>query len=86
MGRKLAPSPGRWWRGKNVRLEFDVQRKDKYKRTLAYVYIGELMLNAELVRQGCAQVSTFPPNVRYQELFMTLQREAREAQRGLWRP
>jgi endonuclease YncB( thermonuclease family) len=56
-----------------VRLEFDAQRKDKYSRTLAYVYVGEQMLNAELVRQGYAQVATFPPNVKYQELFLKLQ-------------
>jgi micrococcal nuclease len=71
-------------KGKSVRLEFDVQRKDKYKRLLAYVYVGDLMLNAELVRQGYAQVATFPPNVKYQERFLMLQREAREAKRGMW--
>ena len=70
--------------GKKVRLEFDVQRQDKYKRLLAYVYVGDIMLNAELVRQGYAQAATFPPNVKYQELFLQLQREAREAKRGLW--
>ena len=67
--------------GREVRLEFDVQRKDKYQRLQAYVYLGELMLNAELVRRGYAQVATFPPNVRYQELFLQWQREAT---RGLW--
>ena len=70
--------------GKEVRLEFDVQRRDKYQRTLAYVYVGEMMVNAELERQGYAQVATFPPNVKYQELLLQLQREAREAGRGLW--
>jgi micrococcal nuclease len=45
--------------GREVRLEFDVQRRDKYKRTLAYVYIGERMLNAELLGQGYAQLATF---------------------------
>jgi endonuclease YncB( thermonuclease family) len=29
-------------------------------------------------------VMTVPPNVRYQELFVTLQRDARNAHRGLW--
>ena len=43
------------------------------------------MINAELVRLGYAQVMTVPPNVRYQEVFLKLQREAREAGRGLWR-
>jgi micrococcal nuclease len=46
--------------------------------------MGEIMLNAELVRQGYAQVATFPPNVRYQDLFLRLQREAGKANRGLW--
>jgi micrococcal nuclease len=42
------------------------------------------MLNAELLHQGYTQVTTFPPHVKYQELFLTLPREAREANRGLW--
>jgi micrococcal nuclease len=42
------------------------------------------MLNADLVPQGYAQVAPFPPNVTYQDLFLKLQREAREARRGLW--
>jgi micrococcal nuclease len=70
--------------GKEVRLEFDVQPRDKYGRLLGYVYVGDTMLNAELVRQGYAQVATYPPNVKYQERFLALQREAREAGRGLW--
>jgi micrococcal nuclease len=69
--------------GKHIHLEFDVQRLDQYQRLLAYVYVGDVMLNAELVRQGYAQVATFAPNVKHQGLFLKLQREAREARRGL---
>jgi hypothetical protein len=50
---------------------------------LAYVWVDDLMVNAELVRQGYAQVMTVPPNVRYQALFLKLQGEARAARRGL---
>ena len=71
--------------GKDVRLELDVQDRDRYGRLLAYVWIGDLMVNAELVKLGYAQVMTVPPNVRYQQLFLKLQRDAREAGRGLWR-
>jgi micrococcal nuclease len=42
------------------------------------------MINAELVRQGYAQVATFPPNVKYAETFRQRQCEAREARLGLW--
>ena len=71
---------------KRVRLEFDVQKVDRYKRTLAYAYLesGE-MVNSLLVKQGYARVATYPPNVRYQELFQKLEREARNARRGFWK-
>jgi len=72
--------------GKRVRLELDVQLRDRYGRLLAYVWVGATMVNAELVRLGYAQVMTVPPNVRHQALFVTLQRDARQAGRGLWRP
>jgi micrococcal nuclease len=69
-------------------LELDVERRDSYGRLLAYVWVQRahtrVMANAEMVRQGFAQVMTIPPNVRYQRLFLALQREAREAARGLW--
>ncbi len=72
--------------GKTVRLEFDVQQLDRYGRTLAYVYLEDgTFVNALLVKNGYAMVATFPPNVKHQELFLKLQREAREAGRGLWR-
>jgi len=71
--------------GRRVRLELDAQERDRYGRLLAYVWVGDVMINAELVRRGYAQVMTVPPNVRYQNLFVKLQREARETGRGLWR-
>jgi micrococcal nuclease len=42
------------------------------------------MVNSELIRRGYAHVMTIPPNVKYQDLFLRLQREAREQKRGLW--
>jgi len=70
--------------GKMVELEKDVSETDKYGRLLRYVYVNGLFVNAELVRLGYAQVATYPPDVKYQDLFLQLQREAREAGRGLW--
>lgn len=70
--------------GKKVRLEYDVEKKDKYGRLLAYVYVDDIFVNAELVKQGYAQVMTIPPNVRYAEYFRKLQNQAREEKKGLW--
>jgi micrococcal nuclease len=71
---------------KTVVLEFDVERRDRYGRLLAYVFLKDgTFVNAWLVEHGFAQVMTVPPNVKHQELFLKLQRDAREARRGLWR-
>lgn len=71
--------------GRKVRLEYDVERYDRYKRTLAYVYLDDgTFLNALLVKEGYASAATFPPNVKFAELFTKLQREARSKGKGLW--
>ena len=74
--------------GQMARLELDLGRRDAYGRLLAYVWVPRarkrVMANAEMVRRGFAQVMTIPPNVKYQRRFLTLEREAREARRGLW--
>ncbi len=70
--------------GRQVRLEFDVESRDHFGRLLAYVYSDSLFVNAELIRQGYAQIMTVPPNVRHADVFLRLQREARQADRGLW--
>lgn len=72
--------------GTDVRLVFDVEREDRYGRTLAYVYrvSDGLFVNADLVRQGYAQAYTVPPNVAHVDEFLALQADARDAGRGLW--
>jgi micrococcal nuclease len=72
--------------GKRVRLEFDVERRDRYKRILAYVYLSDgTFLNAAIIEQGYASVMTYPPNVKYADLFRKLYTDARQNRRGLWR-
>ena len=67
-----------------VRLELDTQQRDREGRLLAYVYVGERMVNAELVRRGSAEIMTIPPNVRHRDLLVSLEQEARDERRGLW--
>jgi len=70
--------------GKWVTLILDAQPRDRYGQLLAYVYVGTRFLNAELVHQGYAEAATYPPNVRYQDYFLSLEQGARAAGRGLW--
>ena len=71
--------------GQTVRLEMDAQEKDAQGRLLAYVYVGDLMVNAELVANGYAEVAIKPPNVMHEEMLQQLQRQARLLKVGRWR-
>ncbi len=71
--------------GRRVELEFDVQRIDPYGRTLAYVWLNGRLFNAVLVARGYARVATYPPDVKYVDVFLAAERRARAADRGLWR-
>jgi micrococcal nuclease len=84
-GREASAYVERMLDGKKIRLEYDVGKYDRYKRTLAYVYLQDgTFLNAHLVENGYAMVMTVPPNVKYADLFVRLQKEARKKKKGLW--
>lgn len=83
--------------GKTVYLQKDVSETDRYNRLLRYIWlerpssnepteeeIRSKCFNAILLAGGYAQVTTFPPDIKYVDLFRQIQREAREANAGLW--
>ena len=71
--------------GKEVRLEYDQTRRDRYNRILAYVYLTDgTFLNAEIIKQGYGFAYTKYP-FKYMEEFRRYEREARENKRGFWR-
>lgn len=73
-------------KGQRVKLEFDVDQFDQYGRTLAYAYLLDgTFINANLVKNGFATVMTIQPNVKYADLFVKYQQEARKNNRGLWK-
>ena len=80
---RLAIAEGAHFHG-SVRLEFDVERKDRFGRTLAYIHLPDgRFLNAEIVKQGYGHAYTQFP-FRYLRQFQGYEREAREASLGLW--
>lgn len=54
---------------KEIQLEFDVERTDKYDRVLAYVYIDEKMLNKTILENGYAKKMTVEPNTKYVDVL-----------------
>ena len=62
------------------------RRENTIQRLLGYVYLENgRMLNEEIIKAGYASPMTIPPNVKYQDRFLKLYREAREAKKGLSR-
>jgi micrococcal nuclease len=82
--------------GKQIYLQKDVSETDRYGRLLRIVWlqvpnddmnekeIRSKMFNADLVLNGYAEPSTYPPDVKYSDYFVKFAREAREKNKGLW--
>lgn len=75
--------------GKVVRLTFDRQKKDKYGRTLAYVWVGDgykTLVNEELVRAGLARAKTYDSDPLWYPRLAAIEAEAKARGLGLWAP
>ncbi|MCP5246400.1 MAG: thermonuclease family protein [Burkholderiales bacterium] len=73
-------------RNRQVYLEYDQEKKDKYDRQLAHVFLRDgTHLNLELIKQGLAFMSIVPPNLRYAETFSRAQQQAEKQALGIWR-
>jgi len=71
--------------GAEVRLEFDGDRRDKYGRYLAYVWVGDRMLNEELLLAGLAVAETqYRYSAAMKDRFRRAQAQAQAARRGIW--
>ncbi len=70
--------------GKRVRLEYDSEKIDIYKRLLSYVFVRNELINARLIKEGLALAYIYPDNVRYKKRFLKFQEEAKKKKKGLW--
>jgi micrococcal nuclease len=91
MGPEASTANKRFVGGMEVVLERDVSETDRFGRLLRYVWVrdatepgGWLFVNLELVARGFAHMATYPPDVRYVDLFLEAQRKARNNDIGLW--
>ncbi len=85
MGRQAAKFARSVLAAQSVRLEFDVEQRDRYGRLLAYLYLPDgTFVNEKIIREGYAYPLTIPPNVRHADEFKRWFDEARGQKRGLW--
>lgn len=69
---------------KRVLLQADNGTSEISGKLLRYVFVGDVLVNAEMIKNGAALVAPPDGNNRYRELLLALQQEARKAGRGLW--
>jgi len=70
--------------GQRVRLERDVSERDQYDRRLAYVYVGGVMANEELVARGLAKAYPFAPDTSKEDIFRRAELAAQATDQGMW--
>ncbi len=70
--------------GERIKVAYGEDPEDPYDRALVYIWRKGKLFNATLVRKGFARVLIYEPNERYEARLRRLQRQAREAERGLW--
>ena len=67
-----------------IKLESDVTDKDKYGRSLRYIWFGGELINAQIVRNGLAIAKQFDPDTKYQHLIADAEKEAMEQKIMMW--
>jgi micrococcal nuclease len=67
-----------------IELERDVSDRDRFGRLLRYVWVGDTLVNEELVRQGRADAIAYEPDVKHQERLFEAEEEARDEGLGIW--
>ena len=85
-GREAAAATAALLDGTTIKLVKDVEERDGFDRLLRYAYLGAELANARLVVNGYAHAYTYPPNVRWSRLLVSLEDDARLDARGLWSP
>lgn len=70
--------------GMTVGLEKDISEIDRYGRILRYVYVGNIMINEQLVREGYASATAYPPDVKHQNILERAEEQAKAERLGLW--
>ena len=70
--------------GEKIKLEFDEEKYDVYGRILAYVYVDDVFVNEELLKEGLATVLIIQPNNTHSEILFNALDEAKNSKKGIW--
>ncbi|MCY7751677.1 thermonuclease family protein [Bacillus inaquosorum] len=69
----------------SVYLEYDQEKRDKYDRLLAYVFLKDgTSFNKILLEKGYARLAVFPPNIKYEDEYKQAEEAAKNEKIGIW--
>jgi micrococcal nuclease len=83
-GQKASNFTKRKLDGQSIKVTYDIEKEDPYDRALVYIWKKGRLFNAVLVRKGYATVTIYEPNDLYEARLLRAERDARDANRGLW--
>jgi len=66
------------------KVEIEIHEKDKYNRTLGYVYFNNILINKDVLQEGLANLYVYEKDENYEELKKAEQ-EARQEEKGIWK-
>lgn len=69
---------------KRIKMDKDVSETDRYQRLLRYIYVDDIFINDYLVKEGFANATSYPPDIKYQDQFRESESQARSQNKGLW--
>ena len=84
LGKEATEFTKKFFTKKDIKIEYDKQQRDKYKRLLAYVYVDDKMLNRALIEAGFARVYGIKPNTKYLKQFKSIEEQMRIKGVGIW--
>lgn len=71
--------------GKKVTIERGNPDKDKYDRTLAYIFVDGVNFNQLMIEEGYARIAyVYEPNTKYLEEFKKAENQAKEQKKNIW--
>ena len=69
---------------KEIRLEYEKEKTDKYGRNLAWVFVDDKLLQEQLIRKGYAKVAYLYDEYTYTDRLQKAEKEAKAQELGLW--
>lgn len=69
---------------KAITIEYDKEEKDRYGRTLLYIWVDGIFVNEVLAYEGFADSKRYPPNIKYAPIFEAAEEEAKPQKLGIW--